>query len=142
MWYDPDELYDDLEDLSVIFPSNSTFMHHASFQDHPWSPRMGWLPFSKEPTLRPIFVLGLPRSGSSLLEQALASHPLAWGAGEGSPLGHIVAELLEDIVEWGAVRPDRVEALRRQYVTAMQRRAPIDKQNAVWVVDKGLGNVK
>lgn len=29
----------------------------------------------------PIFVVGLPRSGSSLIEQILASHPQAWGAG-------------------------------------------------------------
>jgi tetratricopeptide (TPR) repeat protein len=30
----------------------------------------------------PIFVLGMPRSGTSLVEQILASHPLAYGAGE------------------------------------------------------------
>jgi tetratricopeptide (TPR) repeat protein len=30
----------------------------------------------------PIFVLGMPRSGTSLVEQILSSHPLAYGAGE------------------------------------------------------------
>lgn len=30
----------------------------------------------------PIFVVGLPRSGSTLVEQILASHPSVWGAGE------------------------------------------------------------
>jgi len=30
----------------------------------------------------PVFVLGMPRSGTSLVEQILASHPLAYGAGE------------------------------------------------------------
>ena len=30
----------------------------------------------------PIFVVGLPRSGSTLLEQILASHPSVYGAGE------------------------------------------------------------
>ena len=29
----------------------------------------------------PIFVVGLPRSGSSLIEQIIASHPKAFGAG-------------------------------------------------------------
>ncbi len=30
----------------------------------------------------PIFILGMPRSGTSLVEQILASHPLVFGAGE------------------------------------------------------------
>src|SRR5262249_7833860 len=31
---------------------------------------------------RPIFIVGLPRSGTTLTEQVLASHSLAFGAGE------------------------------------------------------------
>lgn len=31
---------------------------------------------------RPVFVLGMPRSGTSLVEQVIASHPAAHGAGE------------------------------------------------------------
>jgi tetratricopeptide (TPR) repeat protein len=31
---------------------------------------------------RPVFVIGMPRSGTSLLEQIIASHPAAQGAGE------------------------------------------------------------
>lgn len=31
---------------------------------------------------RPVFVVGMPRSGTSLVEQILASHPLVFGAGE------------------------------------------------------------
>ncbi len=31
---------------------------------------------------RPVFVLGLPRSGTTLIEQVLASHPQVYGAGE------------------------------------------------------------
>jgi len=33
-------------------------------------------------TERPVFVVGLPRSGTSLIEQILASHPRVFGAGE------------------------------------------------------------
>lgn len=33
-------------------------------------------------TERPVFVVGLPRSGTSLVEQILASHPRVFGAGE------------------------------------------------------------
>ena len=31
---------------------------------------------------RPVFIVGLPRSGTSLTEQILASHPFVFGAGE------------------------------------------------------------
>ena len=35
-----------------------------------------------KPDSRPIFVVGLQRSGTSLVEQILASHPQIHGAGE------------------------------------------------------------
>jgi tetratricopeptide (TPR) repeat protein len=38
----------------------------------------------------PIFIVGLPRSGSSLIEQILASHPQVFGAGEVSILFDVV----------------------------------------------------
>lgn len=41
----------------------------------------------------PIFIVGLPRSGSTLIEQILASHPLIEGAGELSILGDIAKRL-------------------------------------------------
>src|SRR6202007_3282179 len=31
---------------------------------------------------RPVFIVGMPRSGSTLVEQILASHPDVYGAGE------------------------------------------------------------
>jgi tetratricopeptide (TPR) repeat protein len=34
------------------------------------------------PSTGPIFVIGMPRSGTTLIEQILASHPLVFGAGE------------------------------------------------------------
>ena len=39
-------------------------------------------PNTGTPSTIPIFVLGMPRSGSSLIEQILASHPLVQGGGE------------------------------------------------------------
>ena len=35
-----------------------------------------------EPSRMPVFVVGMPRSGSTLVEQILASHPSVFGAGE------------------------------------------------------------
>jgi tetratricopeptide (TPR) repeat protein len=39
----------------------------------------------------PIFIVGMPRSGSSLVEQILASHPLVHGAGELELLGPLIS---------------------------------------------------
>ncbi|MEJ2033555.1 MAG: sulfotransferase [Deltaproteobacteria bacterium] len=41
----------------------------------------------------PIFILGMPRSGTTLVEQILASHPLVFGAGELAILGHITSSI-------------------------------------------------
>jgi tetratricopeptide (TPR) repeat protein len=42
---------------------------------------------------RPIFILGMPRSGTSLVEQILASHPDVHGAGERKEIAEISAGL-------------------------------------------------
>ena len=49
------------------------------------------LPRADEPV--PIFIVGLPRSGSTLLEQILASHPLAEGTAELPDVARAIAEI-------------------------------------------------
>jgi tetratricopeptide (TPR) repeat protein len=39
-------------------------------------------PFEGNPTTMPVFIVGMPRSGSTLTEQIIASHPQVFGAGE------------------------------------------------------------
>ena len=56
--------------------------------------------FSKENTSRlpratnksalPVFIVGMPRSGTSLVEQILASHPEVYGAGELHDIGNLI----------------------------------------------------
>lgn len=48
------------------------------FYDQEWASR---LRRDSNPTSRPVFVVGLPRSGTTLAEQILASHPAVFGAG-------------------------------------------------------------
>jgi tetratricopeptide (TPR) repeat protein len=45
------------------------------------------------PSRRPIFVVGMPRSGTTLVEQVLASHPRVSGAGELGCVAEIAGEL-------------------------------------------------
>jgi len=70
----------------------------------------------------PIFVVGMPRSGSTLVEQIAAAHPLAQGLGE-------TAALSEALEAYG----DDLAAAREAYLAALRRagwdgeRRPVDK---------------
>jgi hypothetical protein len=44
--------------------------------------RLHDLPRASHGSRRPVFIVGMPRSGTSLVEQILASHPQVYGAGE------------------------------------------------------------
>ena len=73
----------------------------------------------------PVFILGMPRSGTTLIEQILASHPQVHGAGEQEALG-------EGVARWAAGFPEDVPAmpaaalqtLGRDYADALRSRAP------------------
>ena len=43
-----------------------------------------------DPSTAPIFVIGMPRSGTTLVEQIIASHPLVFGAGELQTLNDVI----------------------------------------------------
>jgi tetratricopeptide (TPR) repeat protein len=89
----------------------------------------------------PVFIIGMPRSGTSLVEQILASHPKVFGAGERYELGD-----LADAIEGknGAEFPEAVagmssaelNTLGTNYVTAMRALAP----DAARIIDKMPGN--
>ena len=79
------------------------------------------------PSHLPIFILGMPRSGTTLVEQIISSYPGVHGAGE---LVDLAAILRHDIA--GAVFPDNLHSLDQarltawgaEYVAGLQRRAP------------------
>jgi tetratricopeptide (TPR) repeat protein len=90
----------------------------------------------------PVFIVGMPRSGTTLIEQIIASHPKAFGAGELFDLDTIVQSL---VGVNGSVRfPEAVatmsgEELRQvgtRYVTAIAALAPAADR----VADKMPGN--
>jgi len=85
---------------------------------------------------RPVFVVGMPRSGTSLVEQILASHPQVFGAGE---LVHLTAagvELDRQPIPYPQVLRYLTEPLLNQ--KAGEYLAEIDKldSQARYVVDK------
>jgi tetratricopeptide (TPR) repeat protein len=63
------------------------------------------------PSTLPVFVVGFPRSGTTLVEQILASHPMVRGAGELTALQQIVAGM--------GVYPDFMARLSADDITRM-----------------------
>jgi tetratricopeptide (TPR) repeat protein len=55
-----------------------------------------------DPSDRPVLIVGMPRSGTSLVEQILASHSRVFGAGELDDLGRLVEGLRDSL---GSDRP-------------------------------------
>jgi tetratricopeptide (TPR) repeat protein len=47
-----------------------------------------------DPSASPVFIVGMPRSGSTLIEQILASHPQVFGAGERPDFGKALVSAL------------------------------------------------
>jgi Sulfotransferase family len=91
----------------------------------------------------PIFVVGMPRSGTTLVEQILSSHPAVHGAGELADFNTLVDRMAaprgnafrypEDTP---ALTTDQLRALGTAYVEGLRRRAP----SATRVTDKMPGN--
>jgi tetratricopeptide (TPR) repeat protein len=63
-----------------------------------------------DPSERPVFIVGMPRSGTTLVEQILASHPGVHGADELTTIFDIICSL-ESRAADGAAYPDNVSAL-------------------------------
>lgn len=47
----------------------------------------------------PIFIVGLPRSGSTLVAQMLASHPSVWSAGEDTTFAPVALPKFTDALQ-------------------------------------------
>ncbi|MGI9265448.1 MAG: tetratricopeptide repeat-containing sulfotransferase family protein [Gammaproteobacteria bacterium] len=58
------------------------------------------LPRAGNEDTRPVLIVGMPRSGTSLVEQIVASHPMAHGAGELRDIGHHALATARDELEY------------------------------------------
>lgn len=95
---------------------------------------------SGNPDQAPIFILGMPRSGTSLVEQILASHSAVQGLGELSELGAVAARAhlhpgnehilgAEALTQW---LPVQFAELGSRYLQLLRKKAP----NAQFMTDK------
>jgi hypothetical protein len=95
-----------------------------------------------DPSPAPVFIIGMPRSGTTLIEQILAGHPLVFAAGESPELRVAVAGLETD--HPGLAFPEIVpaltdDALRRHGASYLNAVAPPGREVGRFV-DKMPGN--
>ncbi len=89
----------------------------------------------------PVFIVGMPRAGTTLAEQILAAHPQAFGAGERAALGRLAwrlggGESAEAIARIAALDRTTLDAEAEAYLKELRALAP-DKSR---IVDKMPGN--
>ena len=127
--------YDEAAALGVLTRTRFTFTQETLARRHGSGARGS----------APIFIVGMPRSGTTLVEQILASHPLAHGAGEISDLqlaaGEVGGATVEALFNPEAVL--RIAAgdfgrLGENYLRRIQARAP----TAQGIVNKALDNIR
>ncbi len=84
---------------------------------------------------RPVFVVGMPRSGTSLVEQILASHPAVYGAGE---LEFWITNVNkhEEAIRAGMIAEPLRRKVAADYLRVLQQHSP----GATRVVDKAPVN--
>ncbi len=94
-----------------------------------------------DPSAAPIFIVGMPRSGTTLIEQILASHPKVFGAGELREMANLAGRIRS---AEGTAFPEAVPGLSgeelhrigKQYTQAVMRLVP----GAERITDKMPGN--
>jgi tetratricopeptide (TPR) repeat protein len=90
----------------------------------------------------PVFVVGMPRSGTSLIEQILASHPAVHGAGEVPDLRDVLVAAMGDPQGWpewaGRLSDPVLREMGDAYVDRVFRRTP----HATHVVNKTTLNYR
>ena len=75
-----------------------------------------------KPNMRPIFIVGMPRSGTSLVEQILASHKEVFGAGELTIIGEYSISFMSKIVLSGSVKitDKNLQEMRNYYFSTLR----------------------
>jgi Tfp pilus assembly protein PilF len=82
------------------------------------------LSLSYEPsTIQPVFIVGMPRSGTTLVEQIISSHHAVYGAGELTTLADLIEPILNDCLAKDKYKLSEKTflSIRQQYTEALSR---------------------
>ncbi|MFI4896709.1 MAG: sulfotransferase family protein, partial [Phycisphaerales bacterium JB059] len=94
--------------------------------------RLDAIPPGDDPADLPLLIVGMPRSGTTLVEQMLAAHPGVETVGESHTLPTLARTLGA-----GDLRPGPIHAIGRKYLASLQRVAEAQTRR---VLDKMPGN--
>ena len=92
----------------------------------------------------PVFVVGLPRSGTTLAEHILSAHPYVFAAGERATVHRLIrdfagsAETAESVGKLAALDADALTRLAAEFLAALHALAP----DAERIVDKMPANAR
>lgn len=125
--------YDEAETFGFFDQIKAAFTRET-FENRRWA---------GNPSPAPVFIVGMPRSGSTLVEQILASHPQTYGAGEIKVLHRslgVLRDRFPSIPKYpamvGALEPAHYEQIANAYLTEVQQ----DAGGAARITDKLLTN--
>lgn len=94
------------------------------------------------PSEKPIFIVGMPRSGTTLVEQILAGHPSVVAGGEQRTMPDGVVRLMNDDTRYtpvlDALDADQLQSLAEYYLDHL----PSGSDTALRVTDKLPGNIR
>ena len=92
---------------------------------------------------RPVFIIGMPRSGSTLVEQILSSHPDVYGAGEVKYLSRALGQMRDRFPSlpkfpqmMDKITPAQMDILAKKYLDALS----VGADGAKRITDKLLTN--
>ena len=81
--------------------------------------------YSRLSTIKPIFIVGMPRSGTSLVEQILASHTNVHGAGELNTISKLIIPIINESMDKGAshqqslISKNDINTIRNGYLDSL-----------------------
>ncbi len=108
---------------------------HAESLQKTWSPEvLASIPASSIHDERPVFIAGMPRSGTTLMEQVINAHPLGGTVGECPLLLQMrTRSMVSDLDQ------EKIDSYAKEYLDLLERRCGSEVQR---VVDKHMGSEK
>lgn len=104
-----------LKRSTIDYDPDKSMRYFASIMHHFDEATIGRLHGGGDSSHLPIFVLGMPRSGTTLTEQIIASHPEVYGAGE---LTDLMITAQHNDAEAATSYPGNIASLERQQLAA------------------------